>query len=219
MSDARPSVETLREWLRASEGTARSHEACPDADRLWSAASGEADAVTTSAVVAHTVACGACSMSWRIAVDLIEVSGAGRARARGTPRITWGLASFAAAAVLVVAVGLGIVLRNGPSPDLYRLPAASADVRSLLEDGSAIPREAPLLRWSPVEPGAAYRVDVSTDSMRLLDRSPWTVATEYRLPEAALADVPSGGKIVWLVQVRLPDGRRLDSAAFINTVP
>ena len=219
MSDEQPSVDTLRDWLRASEETAHAQEPCPDADRLWSAAGGEADPLATSAVVAHTVICGACSMAWRIAVELNEASGGRLAQARRTRRIRWGLAASAAAAILVVAVGLGIVLRNGPSPDAYRLPGASADVRSLLEDGSAIPREAPLLRWSPAEPGAVYRVDVSTDAMRLLDRSPWIVATEYRLPDAALADVPPGGKIVWLVQIRLRDGRRVDSAAFINTVP
>jgi hypothetical protein len=38
--------------------------------------------------------------------------------------------------------------------------------------------------------------------------------TRVEVPEAALASVPRGSRLVWNVEATLPDGRAIQSAAF-----
>ncbi len=219
MTMDRPSPDTLRAWLRDSEIDARPGPSCPSAERLWSAANGEADPQQTRSIVAHTSQCGACSEAWRIAADLAEASGAGSRRP--LPRRA-SLGPWLVLAASVVGVGLLVVLTPGPepppSPAEYRDVENDVAIRSALPDGAALPRGDFVLRWSAVPTAAAYDVEVAAEDLTPLRAFRGLGATECRVPPDALATVPEGGRVVWRVSARLPGGLTIRSGAFVVRV-
>ncbi len=208
-SDATTAEES--QWLRDAF-VARSRDAvpteeCPPAERLWSAARGEQrDGVRE--LVEHLATCGACAEAWRLARELepAEESEADAAPARSWWRQpAWH--AIAAAAIVALVVGFGWrptdgpaeTFRGGDSPQIQRFP----------DKGGQLDRRDPWLRWPGAE-DATYDLVVMTDdlSQTLVDVEDLEEA-EYRIPDAALHDLPEGARLRWRVEVETPQGTDL----------
>jgi hypothetical protein len=194
----------LRAGLAARSGVAAG--GCPDAERLWQAVSGKLATAERRSLVAHTAECPSCADAWRLAREL---SPALPARARQS----WVRLAWPVAAALVVAGGMVLYTRPTKEPASYRQPAAQA-VRSLVPDDASLPRQDCVLRWSGPE-GARYDLLVSTEGLRPVVAARDLEASEYRVPEEALAGLPAGTRLLWLVEVKPPGGGTTRSATFI----
>ncbi len=197
-------------------------EDCPPPETLWSAVRGELPPRALREVVDHTARCAACAEDWRLAVEVNRQAGAQEDSAPGSlpGNVIVGrfgrwrslAAAAALAAGLLVAVG---IYREalGPGRPTYR-ESQQATVRSLLAAGQALPRQAAVLRWTPLAGATSYDVSVGTEDLRQIASSHGQAATEYRLPQAALAGLPAGAKLLWRVDAIFPDGHRVESSTF-----
>ena len=95
--------------------------------------------------------------------------------------------------------------------DVSRVPRPAGLRRSR---PAPLPRSHFLLRWTPAGPGARYDVTVATIELRPLHEATALLAPELLVPEAALASVPSGGTVIFIVKARLADGRQAAAVAF-----
>jgi hypothetical protein len=91
-------------------------------------------------------------------------------------------------------------------------------VVSQLEAGQVLPRGNCLLVWKG-PPGATYDVEIRTLTGTRLDTAHGLSAPQYRVPEAKLADVPSGTRLEWQVTATLPGRAPLRSEKFRFTLP
>jgi hypothetical protein len=57
----------------------------------------------------------------------------------------------------------------------------------------------------------------TADLVAVLEKQGLTSA-ELAVPAALLEKVPSGGQLLWQVEVRLPDGQRVASQTFVVTL-
>jgi hypothetical protein len=115
--------------------------------------------------------------------------------------------------VVLLALPLAMRWRRDPGPPAMRAQDAPA-LRSLLPPAAALPRAACVLRWTDL--GARYSVSVLSKDLRPLAAADGLERPEYTVPAAALEPVPTGGEIVWSVEARWPDGRRLVSPTFVS---
>jgi hypothetical protein len=191
---------------------------CPTPETLWSAVRGELPAGHLGEVLDHIAACAACAEDWRLAAELIRQE----ERAAMVPgKVLQGrfgawrplAAAAALAAGLLIAVGVYRVDR--PQEPAYR-EARHAGIRSLLAAGQALPRQAAVLRWSPLAGAVAYDVQVSTEDLRAVVAAKGQTATEYRVPESALAGLPPGARLLWQVDAVRPDGTHENSPTFVT---
>jgi len=215
-------IERLRAAWRAGEA-GRSSPPCPAVEAIWEAAAGEASPTRVEGIVDHTIACGACAEAWRVARAIVaerradgEHVGATSESAIGWSR-RW--ATLAAAAIIVVAAGVayqqGWFVRDEPA--VFRSGSDSTGVRSLVDD-SPLPRGRFVLSWTPGPEGSRYNVTVTTEDLVPIASASALEVTEFIVPEAALALLPSGATIVWQVETVAADGRRVQSAAFLTRV-
>ena len=160
-------------------------------------------------VVDHVAACAACAEDWRLAAELYRQE----ERAAAVPgKVIQGrfgrwrplAAAAALAACLLIAVGVYRV--NQPAREPTYREAQHAGISSLLPQGQALSREAAVLRWSPLPGAVSYDVQVSTEDLRALATAKGLTATEYRVPESALAGLPSASRLLWQVDAVRPDG-------------
>jgi hypothetical protein len=79
-------------------------------------------------------------------------------------------------------------------------------------------RTQPVLRWTEVE-GARYRVRVLTTDLHVLEESEESPAREHTLGEATLRRIPSGARILWQVEGRVPGEAVIVSPTFSIRVP
>ena len=212
----------LRAAFAAPAATAPDPESCPAPEVIWAAVRSELPPRELREVVEHTATCAACAEDWRLAAELERQSSA----AAATPapgRVIQGrfgqwrplMAAAALAAGLLVAVGLYRTGDLGPQEPTYR-EAPGTVVRSVLPDSQVLPRQAAVLRWSPVAGATSYDVRVSTEDLRVLDTVQGQTATEHRIPESALAGLPPGAKLLWQVEAVFPDGSRQSSTTYTN---
>ncbi|HEV7509353.1 MAG TPA: hypothetical protein VGS07_31040 [Thermoanaerobaculia bacterium] len=200
-------------------------EDCPSPETLWSAVRGELPPQALREVVDHTARCAACAEDWRLAVEVSRQAEAEEETASGRlpgnvvvgrfGRLgSWrsAAAAVALAASLLVAVG---IYREAavPSQPTYR-ESQQATVRSLLAAGQALPRQAAVLRWTPLAGATSYDVSVSTEDLRQVASAQGQTATAYQLPQDALAGLPPGAKLLWLVDAVFPDGHHVTSPTF-----
>ncbi len=212
MSENDFDVDRLRQAFASLRESARPGDACPDAERLWSAARGELPAEATRTLLDHTISCGACAESWQLAHELAS----GLASVPGRPaRPTW-ISWSGIAAGLAAALALSAVLRTQQEP---QEPARYRDGRTpairALTNETALPRASCVLRWSTVAPDARYDVHVATRDLKTLSAARDLSATEYRVPESALQGLAPGATLLWQVEARLPGGRRVASPTFL----
>ncbi|HSS75390.1 MAG TPA: hypothetical protein VLV54_01465 [Thermoanaerobaculia bacterium] len=222
MNQENQELERLRAAFTAPAMDEPAHEDCPSPETLWAAVRGELQPQALRAVVDHTAVCAACAEDWRLAVEVNrqaaeqEESAPAKlpgnviaGRFGGWRSLT---AAAALAASLLVAVGIYREAK-GPSQPTYR-ETQQETVRSLVVAGQALPRQAAVLRWTPLPGATAYDVSVGTEDLRQVASAHGLAATGYRLPPTALAGLPAGTKLLWRVEAIFPDGHRVESPTF-----
>jgi Putative zinc-finger len=196
---------------------------CPAPEAIWAAVRGELPPRELREVVEHTAVCASCAEDWRLAAEIEKQTAASQTATIPVGRViqgrfgqfrTW-TAAAAIAAGLLIAVGLYRTGDFGPREPGFR-ESETVAVRSLLAEGQALPRQSAVLRWAPVPGAASYDVRISTEDLRLVDTAQGQTATEYRLPDSALAGLPAGTKLLWQVDAVFSDGTRQPSQTFNN---
>ncbi|MBP7147547.1 MAG: hypothetical protein KBD01_08375 [Acidobacteria bacterium] len=206
----------LREEWRERTPAGPAPRGCLEAEQVWRAVTLETSARERRSVIDHMSNCARCAEIWRLASELSEhvparAQAVRRRRRVGLPRLAL------AAAALVAAVGLGwFALQRGTDQSVLR--ATEPGLRSLLEDGAALPREHFLLRWTPGPPGTIYDIQIATTELRLVTRGVALTTPEFLVPERALTDLARGTSIAWRVEATLPDGHVVSSVTYFNVV-
>ena len=216
-------IDRLRRAFAALSSRASPGEDCPSADRIWDAVSGEVDRGVVSEIVEHAIVCPVCAEAWRLARqlkgDLAEIEGVSpRVEPLRVAHWPWyRMALLAAAAVLVVAVGLDLYIRrsSGPQPEEppYRGSPDHA-IQSLLTEDAVLRRDQFILRWTPGPAGSRYSLRVATPDLTILDAVSGIASTDYRVPPSTLARLPFGTEVAWQVEAVLPDGSKIRSPTF-----
>jgi putative zinc finger protein len=221
-------AEISDEWLRAAfpggglEWTSQPGPECPTPGQLWSTLRRELPDDERRAVVEHLASCPSCAEAWRLAVAVAREEAPGlsvappRRSAVSGPRR--GFVLLLAAATMVLA--LGAIWRwrvpQLPAPPGFR-EASDPAVHSLLPEGKVLPRDACQLRWSAGPPGSRYDLRVTTESLQVVVTAQGLSEPSHRVPEAALALLAPGSRLLWRVEVLLPDGHRVDSPTFLTS--
>jgi hypothetical protein len=213
--------EEFERLARAFAARDQSHTAgqCPAAEELFEAASGNLERERRLAIVDHVSQCAECTQAWRLATELgvrptensAAAGGQGSSSLRASATRT---RRFAFAASIIVAVGvvtyLALPLNEG-TPQYRDVVDPLAPVS--LVTGS-LPRDRFVLSWSAAPQGTIYTVRLSTAALApLLVRSDIS-SPELAVPGAALANVKSGEEVLWQVEARLPNGRRVTSETY-----
>jgi hypothetical protein len=199
----RPLVELFQENRAVGQG-------CASPEEIWDAVSGRLGQVRVGELVDHTIRCGDCAQLWRLAR---EAHAAGEEPRPATVVRPWrwvrwtgvGAAGLAAAAMLL------LVARR---PAVENPERGSPEARIVSTTARELPREAFLLRWAPVGPGARYHIEVVLADLTEIDRAAELQTPERQVPVAALERVPSGTDVLWRIEARLPDGETVSSAPF-----
>lgn len=235
-------LRRLREaWAALAEPAGAGDGAgCPAVAAIWDAAHGRGAPTDRGRIAEHIASCGSCALAWRIAAELAgtlearpepaAVPGAFRGPIPPASRTVPGRRSASrraaravriagvAAAVLLGAVGVGVMLRGPADPSrAYRaLPGAvRADaIRPLVPVDAVVPRSEARLAWTPGPEGCLYHVRIATESLRVLARARGLSRPEYVVPADALAPLPAGARVLWQVDVVTPDGQRIVSDTF-----
>ncbi|MFP3939975.1 MAG: anti-sigma factor family protein [Thermoanaerobaculia bacterium] len=214
----------LREAFAAVEPGGAPPEGCPPPGRIHAAVLGELPADEVRDVVDHLAACPHCAEAWRLAVAFEEEAASGVESAAPSRRPRAPLRSAwlpAAAAVLVAMVAAGVWWTLGPGTGgeapVYRA-GGEEEIRSLVPEGEPLPRDEAILRWGSVPEGAAaettYDLLVSTEALEPVAEASELEEPRYRIPPERLNDIPVGAALLWRVEARLADGRRVASPTF-----
>ena len=193
---------------------------CPPADDIWTAARGEGDATAVRRIALHVAECGACTVAWRLAVEMARVVPPARAgrEPEAASRRWRRIASIGAAAALAAGLaGLFVIdarrFPARPEVGVYRT-AAPVEVRALVPDGAVLPRHDMRLRWTAGPEGSRYVVRVFTEDLTSIAEADGLAAPEYVVPESRLAGLPAGARLLWQVTVVPPGGDRFTSPTF-----
>jgi anti-sigma factor RsiW len=199
-------------WRRAyRDGLPEGSPDCPSEEELVSLVVGEASADERARLADHLVACARCAATYRTLGDLHrEASSAGRRAGR----VTWTqrrLVVWAAAAVLLVAVGVALRVApvrlptGGPQGEVMRgRPLTAAPVEP--EQGARLATPPRRLAWKAEDAGATYRVvlyDVESVPIWESDR---TSEPALALPSTVQDRLARGGTFYWRVRVESERG-------------
>ena len=201
MSSQQEEFEKLSRAWAARDRSA--HEQHPDAEELYEAAAGNLDRARRLEIVDHVAKCAECTQAWRIALEV----GAREAKVSVTRR-PW---HFALAASVILAVGLLtylVVPIDRGTPEYRQAVDPLAPVSAI---GDRLPRDQFVLRWSAGPPGTTYVVRLSTADLATLLVESDIAVTELVVPSSVLANVKAGDELLWQVEAKLPDGRRVAS--------
>lgn len=204
----------LREAFAALGERAAPRPDCPEPDRLWAAATGEAPVEERHEIIAHTAACASCASAFRLARGLAEEKSdpAGRiepdSRFVRRPWLRW---AAPLAAALILAVLIPFLWRSGPAP--YR-GGESREIVSEIPEAAVLPRGDTLLRWSAGPPGSRYEIRVLTSEGREIAVESDLTAPRYRIPPSALERVEAGTVLYWQVKAFPPEGTSVASKTF-----
>jgi hypothetical protein len=171
-----------------------------DPERIWDAVTGALPPDERREVVDRVARDPSWALAWRLAHELWAASPE-RASRRAWAARAGGWATLAAGLFLML--GLGLWLRPAPEPG-YR-EGATARVRSLVTEGLVLPRGRCVLRWAGPA-GATYDLRVTSEDLVHVHTVSKLATGQYQVPEAFLAPVPSGARLLWQVDARLPDG-------------
>lgn len=214
--------------LRAAFATpdlAPDPQSCPSPETIWSAVRGELPPQQLREVLDHVSGCAACAEDWRLAAELNRQQAAEAATAPGKVIAgrfgQWRPLAVAAAIAAGLLIGVTVYRAGdvGPQEPTYReAERPHAGIRSLLPAGQALPRQSPVLRWSPLPDVASYDVQVSTEDLRPVAAAKGQTVAEYRIPESALAGLPPGAQLLWQVDAVRVDGSRESSPTFTTSL-
>jgi hypothetical protein len=185
-----------------------------DTERLWRTVTSEVSAEERREVVEKVAQDPSWAVAWRLAQEMWTASRESTAPVRVVRTTSrpwqWG----ALAACLAAAVGLGIWNAQGPPAVGHRDPTG-ARIESLLRSEGTLSRADAVLRWTG-PPGATWDVRVTSDDLVNVHATSGVAATEYRLPDGFVAQLPPGSRVLWQVEARLPGGGTLRSDTFVN---
>ncbi|MGE6762626.1 hypothetical protein ACQKGO_31730 [Corallococcus interemptor] len=239
MSERRPGDDTLEAEGVERLRTALREDDAPgepvDADLVWRAVRQELPAEERRAVVERVAADPAWAQAWRLAKAMSQAAAEAErgapevkaevpaARAKVVPltaRRFWrGRPVMAAmAATVAVLVGAVVVLRQQQSQvDPTRIRGGTAEaIVSRVPEATALPRERFVLRWSGVPQAVSWSVQVSSEDLKVFHRAERLESREYTVPQDVLKELPSGARVLWQVEARLPDGSIQRGSTFVN---
>lgn len=225
MNRDRGIVERLRRAFAADDRGPLTDGRCPDPEEIWEASHGDSNPQHSRRIVAHFAQCPSCAAEWRMAmqdrpsisVERDEFTSAVETTAEPHGRRHW--VGVAAAAAIVLGLGGAVlfqaVIDRPAAPPTFR-SGKTIEIRSLVPESETLRRDSCLLSWSSAGDGSSYDIEITRETLETIVTERSLETNEYRVPPDALALVPQGGKIVWRVEARLPDGRRITSGAFIH---
>lgn len=218
MTDRSSSGEDLREAIARVAEIAGDGSACPDPERLVSSAQGELPEREEGEIALHIAECTACAAAWRVVREAAGEASTHEAAPLTRPRRPW-TAWLAAAAVLLVAIGLGSVwLSRGPDTSTVYRTQGERWLECEISEDTPLSREAFLLRWKPGPEGTVYDVLVTGETAEPIARGVDLDDPEYQVPPEALESLSPGSTLYWQVIARFPDGRRAESETYIAKV-
>jgi hypothetical protein len=211
VSDENGTSARLRNAFADLGETAAPGPDCPEPDRLWAVATGEAPLAERHDIIAHMSSCASCAAAFRLARGLSQEQARTSTLLRfDRPWMRWSTAAAALAAAVLLAVLVPGLWRNQSAP--YR-GGEGQEIRSLMDD-AVLPRDQAELRWSPAPPGSRYEVRVLTREGAEIAVESDLEAPRYRIPPSALAGVPAGTVLYWQVKAIRPDGKSSASKTF-----
>jgi hypothetical protein len=222
LRDTDSSTEKLRRAFADDERGRHESQTCPGAESIWEAVHLRLPAARRRSIVEHIAGCASCAADWRVAMRSEERTAEAAPevlRFRASTRAAWvRRGAFAAAAAGIAAVGLIAVYRISapePVPPVVRA-AQEVEIRSLVPEDRALPRDRAVLRWTPLEEGTRYSLELARQDLEPLDSAYGLESGEYRLSPEIVEKLEPGEAFVWRVEARLPDGRSVASPAFLN---
>jgi len=218
MSFDDPATMRLKSRFVSPPPASGSTEACPDPDRIWLAARGELAWAEVESLLQHAAACPACTIAWRLAHEQAIADGALAGRANPRRRApAW--ARYAAAAVVLLVLGGYVVQRSFRRVEESAFRATSPNaIAASTPDGAELSRAEFRLRWTPGPAGARYAIQVTDDRLGEIAEAKGLSVSEFQVPQAALARLPDGAKVLWQVKGTMPDGQRVTSGTFLVKV-
>ncbi len=94
-----------------------------------------------------------------------------------------------------------------------QLRGGNVDIELMVDDGSALNREAFSLSWEG-PPGAIYALVVHTEELCEVFAAQDIEALSFTLPHESLGDLQDGVMLYWRVEGYLEDGGRVDSSTY-----
>ena len=215
--------ERLREAFASRVAVADPASQCPDPETVWSAVRRELPHDRIRRIGLHATTCAECAEAWRLArevtrqapADVLPFKSPAGKPARARP---WWIGGALAAAAALVAIAL--LLPTGPTlgPSGQGTLRGAEDVIIPTTDlAKPLAREACTLRWQGPADGR-WEIRVATEDLRVIAEARDLDAAEFTVPAEALADLPPGATIIWQVHANLPDGRRIASRSFVQSL-
>jgi len=202
------------EWFRTAFQRSQASsldEPCPTPEDLWALTRGELDRASARPIILHSSRCARCGAALRIGLEMAQQLDEAVAAPKVLPfrrfSLGVGLAAAIAATVLIVPY-----LRS-PETGIHERGGASDGFRSLVPS-TPRSRAGLVLEWSPYPDAVRYQVTLASLDLHVLFQKVGVTGTRVEVPEAALATVPPGARLIWRVEAILPDGRAIESPAF-----
>ena len=220
----RPSPEDVERLRRAFSSAAESETADDHAtgtDRIWQAVRGELPPGEIEEMADQASRSPETAAAWRLAVELSHEIDESRddvvVRIGARRPIRWAL-GLAAAAVVVIGIGLPIYRSSAPLPPPTLRAAEGFEITSELSADHPLPRDAFELRWTSAGEGALYDIVITDSDLGVLDRASFLEEPRYVVPAAALGELPPGAEVWWKIDATRSDGARVSSATFVQTL-
>jgi hypothetical protein len=213
-----PENERLRRAFQATPGPPASECSADDLERIWRAVSGELPVEERRRVVERVARDPAFAEAWRVAQELWRASGGSVQEVPPRRLSGWSPAWIAAAAVVVLAAGAALVVRDGsPEGDTFR-GGNGYVVQPAVAGEPTMPRDAFVLRWTAGPEGTRYEVRVTTEELQPLFTATAVTTAEVSVPGERLAPLPAGSRVLWQVAATLPSGEIVSSQTFAARV-
>ncbi len=214
-------LERLQLAFTSVEATGRSDDHPLEAERIWRAVRGELPPDEVEEMTDQVSRSPDAAAAWRFAVELSreldETRDGAVVRIDRRRPIRWAV-GLAAAAAVVIGVGLPVFRSLAPDPTPVFRAADQFEIKNELPAGQELPRDAIELRWTPAGEGALYDIVLTDSGLAVLDRASFLEEPRYVPPAAALVGLPSGAEVWWKIDVTRPDGSRVSSPTFVNRV-
>jgi hypothetical protein len=219
VTDRHEADERLREAFQSLSETSRETSSPEELDEIWRAVSGELPAPERQELVDRMASNPSLAEAWRVAHEVWKAS---PQQTRGTAsraRRMWTQSRLAAAAVLLLTAAVGVLfqLSRPPAEDTFRDPGRYV-VEPLVQPDTTLARDAFRLRWTPGPPDSRYHVRVTTEDLRVLATGSDLAEPAFVLERDTLAGVAPGARVLWQVDVTLPDGETVSSDTFVVRV-
>ena len=215
--------ERLREAFVSRDPVANPDGSCPDPETVWRAVRRELPHEGIRQIGLHVTTCAECTEAWRLAREVAREAPADvvafeRPASRSPRARPWWIGGALAAAAAMVLVALLLPSGPGLGPNGGGTLRGAEEVINPLTD-LAVPllRESCTLRWQGPAEGR-WEIRVATEDLRVIAEARNLDVTEFTVPAEALADLPAGSRIVWQVHANLPDGHRLASRSFVQSL-